>query len=197
MIGTSQLALFDERPAGPAGFTYHPDAISVASERALLAACAAFDVRAFAFHGWTGKRRTVAFGRGYDFEREALVEAPPIPDVLQPAREAAAAIAGVPPGVLVQALVTEYEAGAGIGWHRDKGVFGIVVGLSLLAPCRFRLRRPDPAVPTRWERRTIVAEPRSLYVLDGEARREWEHSVPPVAERRLSITFRTLRAHAR
>jgi len=38
-------------------------------------------------------------------------------------------------------LVTEYGSGAGIGWHRDKAVFGEVVGISLLAPCVLRFRR--------------------------------------------------------
>jgi alkylated DNA repair dioxygenase AlkB len=41
-----------------------------------------------------------------------------------------------------------------------------------------------------WE---IALEPRSGYVLSGEARRSWEHSIPAVKERRYSITFRTLR----
>lgn len=196
-MATPQLALFDEPAAGPAGFGYRAEAITPALEQSLLEACATLDFRAFEFHGWTGRRRTVSFGWGYDFATESLVEAPPIPDFLHPAREAAAAVAGVPAPSLVQALVTEYDAGAGIGWHRDKGVFGIVVGLSLLAPCRFRLRRPDPAMPTRWQRLAITAEPRSIYVLDGEARREWEHSVPPVERRRCSITFRTLRGPRR
>jgi DNA oxidative demethylase len=30
-------------------------------------------------------------------------------------------------------------------------------------------------------------------VLSGEARRSWEHSIPPTKELRYSITFRTLR----
>jgi alkylated DNA repair dioxygenase AlkB len=87
-------------------------------------------------------------------------------------------------------LVTEYGPGAGIGWHRDKGVFGEIVGLSLLAPCVFRLRR---AVGTRWERVNVVAEPRSAYLLSGAARTTWEHSIPAVDALRYSITFRTLR----
>jgi alkylated DNA repair dioxygenase AlkB len=196
-MATPQLALFDEPAAGPAGFTYRADAITASLERSLLEACATLDFRAFEFHGWTGRRRTVSFGWRYDFATESLAEAAPIPDFLLPAREAAAAVAGVPAPSLVQALVTEYEAGAGIGWHRDKAIFGIVVGLSLLAPCRFRLRRPDPAMPTRWERLAITAAARSVYVLDGDARREWEHSVPPVEARRYSITFRTLRGARR
>jgi hypothetical protein len=42
---------------------------------------------------------------------------------------------------LQQLLVTEYEPGAPIGWHRDRPIFGDVVDVSLLASCTFRLRR--------------------------------------------------------
>jgi alkylated DNA repair dioxygenase AlkB len=87
--------------------------------------------------------------------------------------------------------VTEYAAGAAIGWHRDKAVFGDVVGVSLLAPCVFRLRRPAGA---RWERASLTAEPRSAYLLRGPARTEWEHSIPAVPALRYSVTFRSLRA---
>ena len=85
-------------------------------------------------------------------------------------------------------LVTEYQAHAGIGWHRDKAVFGEVVGISLLASCQFRLRRKRA---TRWERVTLEAEPRSAYLLSGPSRTEWEHSIPEVDTLRYSVTFRT------
>jgi len=38
----------------------------------------------------------------------------------------------------------------------------------------------------------LNAEPRSLYIMTGEARRVWEHSIPPVKEPRYSITFRSM-----
>lgn len=88
-------------------------------------------------------------------------------------------------------LVTEYSAGAGIGWHRDKAVFGQVIGVSLLAPCVFRLRRA--VSKQKWERVNLLAAPRSAHLLSGAARCEWEHSIPPVRVLRYSITFRTLR----
>jgi alkylated DNA repair dioxygenase AlkB len=40
---------------------------------------------------------------------------------------------------------------------------------------------------------TVVAEPRSAYLLRGPARTEWEHSIPGVERLRYSITFRNLR----
>lgn len=190
-----QLPLFADAPAAtptdafPEGFRYAPEAIGADEEAALLAWVRGLPFRAFEFHGHTGRRRTVSFGWGYDFAREALHAAPPLPDALHAVRAAAARVADLAPDALVQALVTEYEAGAGIGWHRDKRVFGDVVGVSLGAPCRFRLRR---ARGDRWERVTLDAAPRSVYLLRGPSRTEWEHSIPPVDALRYSITFRSL-----
>jgi alkylated DNA repair dioxygenase AlkB len=88
-------------------------------------------------------------------------------------------------------LVIEYQPGASIGWHRDKNVFGDIIGVSLLSPCRFRLRRKTGST---WERVTLDAEPRSAYLLSGASRTEWEHSIPAVDALRYSVTFRNLRA---
>jgi alkylated DNA repair dioxygenase AlkB len=106
-------------------------------------------------------------------------------------RERIAGLAHLPSQDLRQVLVTEYAAGAGIGWHRDKAVFGEVLAVSLLSPCRLRFRRRQGA---GWERRAIEVQPRSLYILRGAAREAWEHSVPPLETLRYAITFRTLKA---
>jgi alkylated DNA repair dioxygenase AlkB len=90
-----------------------------------------------------------------------------------------------------QALVIEYGPGASIGWHRDKAVFGEVIGISLLSSCRFRFRRKSGS---SWERVSLTAEPRSAYLLSGPSRTEWEHSIPAVDELRYSVTFRNLRS---
>ena len=198
---TSQLGFFDDAdpphaapgapPAAlPDGFRYQPALIAPAEAAALVASVAALPLRAFEFHGYTGRRRVVSFGWHYDFEARTLRKADDIPPFLLALRTPAAAFAGLPPEALQHVLVTEYAPGAAIGWHRDKAVFGEVVGLSLLAPCVFRLRR---AAGGRWERVNVVAEPRSAYLLSGAARTEWEHSIPPVEALRYSITFRNLR----
>jgi alkylated DNA repair dioxygenase AlkB len=114
-----------------------------------------------------------------------------MPGFLLPLRERAAALAGLAPPELQQVLLTEYAPGAGIGWHKDKAVFGEVVGISLLAPCTFRFRRKTGET---WERISLVAEPRSAYLLKGPSRSEWEHSIPALDALRYSITFRNLRA---
>jgi alkylated DNA repair dioxygenase AlkB len=179
-------------PAGnlPDGFRYQPELISDDDERALLARIVELPLKEFEFHGYTGKRRVVSFGWKYDFGARHLQKVDDIPPFLLPLRTAAAGFAGIQPTDLQHVLVTEYQAGAGIGWHRDKDVFGDVIGISLHAPCRFRLRRK---AGDGWERASITAEPRSAYLLRGPARTEWEHSIPAVDALRYSITFRNLR----
>ena len=184
-----QLDIFGAGPALPEGFRYAPDLLSRDAERALLAEFEALPFREFEFHGYTGKRRVVSFGWKYDFAARVLHEADDMPPFLVALRETAAAVAELAPGALQHVLVTEYGPGAAIGWHRDKDVFGEVVGISLLSPCTFRLRR---AVGERWERVNLVAEPRSAYVLRGPSRTVWEHSIPAVDALRYSITYRNL-----
>jgi alkylated DNA repair dioxygenase AlkB len=185
-----QFSLFADGPTLPDGFRYQADVLSAHDEATLLSDLRALPFREFEFHGYTGKRRTVSFGWRYDFAREALDEADDIPAFLLPLRARAARFAGIEADRLAHVLVTEYDVGAGIGWHRDKGVFGDVIGISLLAPCRFRLRRRRGS---GWERVTVDAEPRSAYLLSGPSRTEWEHSIPAVDALRYSVTFRALR----
>jgi alkylated DNA repair dioxygenase AlkB len=178
-------------PQPPEGFRYRPELIDPDDEAALSTRVRELPFREFEFHGYTGKRRVVSFGWHYDFSGRQLRKADDIPDFLLPLRQTAAAFAGVVPEQLQHVLVTEYGPGAGIGWHRDKAVFGETVGVSLLSPCVLRLRRK--AGERRWERASVEAEPRSAYLLSGPARAEWEHSIPPVDALRYSITFRNLR----
>lgn len=68
-----------------------------------------------------------------------------------------------------------------------------VVGVSLGSDCVMRFQRRTP------DGERLVFEQalgrRSAYVLAGAARSVWQHSIPPVAETRYSITFRTVRRH--
>jgi alkylated DNA repair dioxygenase AlkB len=187
----SQFALFETQAAYPEGFRYQADVITADMERHLLEEFRDLPFREFEFHGYTGKRRVVSFGWKYDFSARTLQEVTPIPDFLLPVRATAAAFAGLAPEALEHVLVTEYSAGAAIGWHKDKGVFGDVIGISLKSACTFRLRR---ALGDTWERVNLTAEPRSAYLLRGPSRTEWEHSIPAVDELRYSLTFRTRRS---
>jgi alkylated DNA repair dioxygenase AlkB len=176
---------------GPAGLRYAPALISPQEEAALAERLREVPFQAFAFHGFEGRRRTHSYGWRYVFDGSGLQPAEPMPDWLLPLRAKAAGWAGVAPEALAHVLLTEYEAGAAIGWHRDRSVFGEVVGISLLAPARLRFRRRAGA---RWDRWALIAEPRSAYHLTGPARTEWEHSIPAMDALRYSITFRTMLA---
>lgn len=190
-----QLKLFAgaAAPTFPEGFRYEAEILTQAQEIELLDRMQELPFREFQFQGYVGKRRVVSYGWQYDFNLRALQEAEDIPPFLLTLRKTAADFAGMAPERLQQVLVTEYDAGAGIGWHRDKAVFGEVIGLSLLSACRFRLRRK---AGTGWERASLTAEPRSVYLLSGPARTEWEHSIPEVDTLRYSITFRNFREAA-
>ena len=70
-------------------------------------------------------------------------------------------------------------------------MFEDVIGVSLVSACRFRLRRKQG---NKWERASVVLEPRSAYLLRGPVRTDWEHSIPPAEQLRYSVTFRSLKA---
>ena len=186
---TAQADLF--RPSTvPEGFAYHPEIMSAGEETALVHEIAALPLEAFRFQGFVAKRRVMSYGWRYDFDRARFERTDPIPDFLLPLKVRAAASAGLRPDDIAHALVTEYAPGTPIGWHRDRPVFEDVIGISLLSACTFRFRRKAGA---KWDRHAINAEPRSLYLMRGPSRWEWEHSIPEVERTRYSVTFRTLR----
>jgi alkylated DNA repair dioxygenase AlkB len=169
------------------GFVYKPDLVPAGDQVRLAARFEKLPFKPFDFHGYLGNRRIVSFGWSYDYGARSLLQAEPMPDFLMPLREMAGALSGLQAEIFEQALVTEYAPGAGIGWHRDKPMFHHIVALSFLSPCRLRFRR---RAANGWERRNIIVAPRSGYMLDGEARMVWEHSIPPVEHKRYSVTFR-------
>jgi alkylated DNA repair dioxygenase AlkB len=190
MPATSQLGLFDAPPALPEGFVYRRDFLSAEEEQAIAAELARLPFEPFQFRGFEARRRVCSFGFRYDFTSARLEEAAPIPDWLAAVRSRAEGFAGLAPGGLQQLLINEYLPGAPIGWHRDRPQFDKVVGISVGAPCIFRLRRRKGSGV---ERASLTLEPRSAYLISGAAREQWEHSIPPVEQHRYSITFRSFR----
>lgn len=174
----------------PEGFRYEAGLLLPAEEGALVEQIQALPLEEFEFHGYRGKRRVISYGWHYSYDSETLGPASEIPGFLLPVRERAAAFAEVSATDLAHALVTEYRPGTAIGWHRDKKVFGDVIGISLQSACVFRLRR---RMESTWERHSQILEPRSAYLLRGPSRTEWQHSIPAVPDLRYSITFRSLR----
>jgi alkylated DNA repair dioxygenase AlkB len=190
---TEQLALFPQATGLPEGLQYVAEFISPELERELVGQVSALPLQPFQFGAFEGKRRVASFGSRYDYTLQRLQPAEPIPPWLLPLIEKVEAekveTHGGPPTQIAQVLCTEYDVGVGIGWHRDKPHFDRIFGLSLGSPCKFRFRR---AVGDKWQRYTLEAAPRSLYLMSGESRRVWEHSIPAVEAPRYSITFRTM-----
>ncbi len=180
-----QGSLFDVAPPGLATCA---DFIGEAEERTLLEYFATLPFKPFEFQGWLGKRETVSFGWRYGFQDARVHPAPPLPDFLLPLRARAADFAGIRAEALEQALIIRYDVGAGIGWHRDRPVFDQVVGISLLSGCVLRFRRREGRAFRRY---SLDAPPRSAYLLSGEIRHQWEHSIAPMEARRFSVTFRS------
>lgn len=191
-----QPSLFEDAAAPPApmslpeGFVYEPEFLSRDEEADLVAWLALLPFQPFQFRGYEARRRVISFGWQYDFTRSHLEKADDMPAELWAVRARAAAFADLAADELQQCLINEYLPGAPIGWHRDRPIFEKVVGISLLAPATFRLRR---RVGDGFQRATLELSPRSIYRIEGEARTAWEHSIPPVAAHRYSITFRNFR----
>ena len=179
---------------GPEGLRLVPDFVSPAVEGELLARLERLEFRRVEMHGQIARRTTLHYGWDYGYDSWEITPSEPVPDFLKTLRVRAAALIDVRPETLEEVLVTRYPPGAGIGWHRDAPMFGPdVVGVSLGAGAILRFRR-------RGETRTsfrLHLPRRSAYVLGGEARARWQHALSPHKEERVSITFRTIAAHAR
>jgi len=191
---SGQQALFtglEKKPSqvAPRGFRYQEEAISEQEQTDLVTAIQSLDLKPFEFHGYIGNRRVINFGFKYDFTRRFVEKADGIPQFLHELLGRAAEFAGNNQDAFQQVGINEYQVGAGIGWHKDKPEFGIIVGVSLLAPATMRFRKKENG---NWVRVSQTLKPRSIYLLSGEARTEWEHSVPPLDSLRYAITFRTL-----
>ncbi len=176
----------------PLGFNYCEDFITEADERLLLEAIADVAFADFEMRGVVARRRVAFFGQSYD--RAATG---PLPAFLLPLRAKIAHWSGIDSDAFAMALINEYRPGTPIGWHRDAPQYDIVAGISLLSACRMKFRPyRSPSVPTSPRRSAtheIVLDRRSAYLMAGESRQTYEHHIPPVAQLRYSVTFRTLR----
>lgn len=178
----SQARLFEVVPAGPEGFSYKPDFITQEEERTLLNEFKKVPLHTFKWDGYDSKRRVKSYTKESGY-----------PATIARILERVAKFARVKAEHFEHAMVSEYTPGTQIGWHRDKGPYSKIIGISLGSPVEFRLRRLGPGKDKRrWERFTITAEPRSLYIMSGESRVFWQHSIPKVEKLRYSITMRTV-----
>jgi alkylated DNA repair dioxygenase AlkB len=173
------------------GLLYQEAFLSQEDESDLLAEIRRLPLEEAKYKSYTARRRTAAYGSSYDFETNVLGPAPEIPQFLLPLRSKVSGLLETEETRLVHALVTEYRPGTELGWHRDIGEFGIVVGISLAGACRMRFRRYPPEKGAKVF--SLDLAPRSVYVLRDEIRWRWQHSVARTKELRYSVTFRTSR----
>jgi alkylated DNA repair protein (DNA oxidative demethylase) len=173
----------------PPGLKYYPEVLSSDEENDLVELLQRMPFSEVRMHGVAARRRVRHFGWVYGYQTWQVEPGPPVPESLLPIRAKAAALANLDSERFEEVLVTKYPPGAGIGWHRDAPMFGpLVMGISLLSSCRFRFRR-QPNTPIL----ELTLDPRSVYLLGGSARSQWQHSIPLMQLLRYSITFRTLR----
>ncbi len=179
----------------PRGFLYQPDFIDCIAEAQLISVIATLPLAEMRYRQYTAKRRILSYGGSYDFSDHELRPAAPIPPFLDNLRIRAADWIGIPPTDFQHALIAEYRPGTPLGWHRDVPDFELVLGISLDSVCRMRFRPYPPAKGKDPRSVAVELQPRSAYVLRGEARWNWQHAISPTKGHRYSVTFRTLSAH--
>jgi DNA oxidative demethylase len=174
--------------AAPEGLIYIPDFLSPDEQDDLLCQLRPLTYEHDVFHGKLMKRAGAQFGYKYVAVGQKLEPAPPIPPYLQAVIDKAAPY--YPTGIaFAQCIVQFYCEGSGIGWHRDAKPFGdFILGVSLASEARLRFKPKGVAHPSF----EVIAAPRSLYVMQGVARWDYEHQIMPVKKERFSLTFRTI-----
>jgi DNA oxidative demethylase len=128
-------------------------------------------------------------GWNEDFVNDTLVPGDRLPDGFGAIAARAAAFAGLHPKDFAECLLNRYEPGAIIQPHLDKPVWEHVVGISLGLGATMVSRHQETG-----EERPVELSPRSMYLLAGDARHVWQHSLPPLWDTRYSITFRSFSA---
>ena len=192
----------------PEGLHVWPDIVSQATHDAVVAAIDTGDT-----HRWDESplaRRTTHYGFRYGYplsvstsEVDTAIVSLPLPDW---SRDVLSDFAKASPeakrhaATFDQMIVSEYEAGQGIGRHVDAvKVFAEgIAGFSLLSGCCLRF---TPLVPAADRPVVEVYLPaRAALLMTGPSRYDYKHEIPRRAadfawgerRRRLSLTFRTV-----
>ena len=193
-----QPPLFDLPPPGlPEGLVYEPGFLTQDEAAALEALMAALPFAAARYKAYTARRRVVSYGGSFDYDANRLQPAQALIPELHWLRDRAARWIGIPPQAFVHVLVAEYQPGAPLGWHRDEPDFQDVIGISLGSDIVMRFRPYPPIRPRKSDIVRLTLAPRSIYLMRGPARWNWQHSIAPAQALRWSITFRTASAQWR
>jgi alkylated DNA repair dioxygenase AlkB len=185
--------LFDEKPAFPKGFSYFPGFLTNEEEQALIKTIEKLQLHNLNFHGYTAHRKVASFGYDYSFTNRSLTKGKEIPAEFEFLLQKTALFLSIDPKQIAELLVTEYPVGSVINWHRDAPPFEVIIGISLLSDCTFKLKPQEKIKQTRSATISFPVKRRSLYVMEGPSRSEWQHSIAPVKNKRYSITLRTLK----
>ncbi len=180
----------------PPGARYLQDYLDEASEAALLGL--------IDHSPWLGdlKRRVQHYGFRYDYKARRITSDSylgPLPEWLAPLAERLSS-EGVFDERPDQVIVNEYLPGQGIAPHVDcEPCFGeTIASLSLGSACLMEFSHLHSLQSV-----SQALAPRSLLVLNGEARSYWTHGIPArksdviggkktARGRRVSLTFRTV-----
>src|SRR5688572_14245159 len=185
------LTLFP--PLYPEGFNYTEGFITEDEEKLLLKIISGIALHTFNFQGFEAKRKVATFGYDWNFSTRVLSKGLEMPAGLKFIIDKVAQHLSIDSADFAELLITEYPVGSVINWHRDAPPFDLIAGISLMSNCVFRLRPHDKAKQGRGSIISFPVERRSLYVIHGPARTEWQHSIAPVKDIRYSITLRTLK----
>lgn len=193
----NQLNLFQEDKtfSSPiAGLSYRPNYISKEEEAILIAQIDA--------QHWLSdlKRRVQHYGYKYDYRARRIdvsMKIGMLPDWLEDIAKRLYT-EGVFEDMPNQVIINEYEAGQGISAHIDcEPCFGeTIVSLSLNSTAVM-----DFSNDLTSEKISVLLEPQSIVVLQGESRYQWKHAIANrqkdvfdgviyPRKRRVSLTFR-------
>lgn len=173
--------------AVPPGLKLAREIMTPAEEQGLIALIEASGLSYYAMDP-DNPRSSKSYGWKYDFRNDSFVPCEPIPEGFRPICEKAARFANVEPEDFAECLLNRYEPGAIIQPHSDKPVWEHIIGISLGSAETMTFSKPSDAAQADID---IVLEPRSMFLLSGEARHVYHHSLPPVKSMRWSITLRT------
>jgi alkylated DNA repair dioxygenase AlkB len=201
----AQPLLLDLPRSLPNGLIYKPDFITQEEEEVLLAYIENLPLKHATLSPreddrdseiYTAKRRHLGFGWDFDHENAEFIPGGALPGFLSKLQRRIAKWLDIPEWRVAEALINEYSPGTSIGWHRDREHFETIIGVSLAGWARMRFR-PLSKIGERNAVMSVEVEPRSVYIMQGDVRWRWQHSVAPVEALRYSITFRTLPSQVR
>lgn len=145
------------------------------------------------------KRRVQHYGYRYDYTARSIDAKDKLGDLPAWANAVIEKLTKAPEPVFQQTpdqiIVNEYEPEQGIAPHTDRNCFGpVLASLSLGGECTMKLKNPAD----KSQDFTVCLKPRSLIFFRGESREKWQHGLrlSKKAERRVSLTFRTVRTQA-